>query len=836
MLTFSNIDHQRILKTLLIIFYITLLPNIIWAKQTIVVQPAGKASWKHLVQAEIDRQFIPAVTEPIVVPFMPGPGPREIGGYSEGPQDSDSYITPFEKGLTPLGPSLNIAFQALPDDNKAIPPDTHGAAGPNHLMTMLNTQVLIQGKNGLTVSGPISLTSFWTFGTGLSGDPFDPRIVYDSIHSRWIATCDANSRNASSQVFFAISDTSEPTGTWTYYSLDADPADISWADFPGFGVNNTWIAITNNMFTVSANNWAGTKMWVIDKASALAGGALTVTIFSPGFDVDPTYNTDGFAMQPCVTFGSESKLYIVDNSGWSDSGVYLMRISEITGTGSSPSWSVTSGSTALPGTGLFNVSNDFDFGQIGASQLGRKTLVDSGDPRISGNSYFRDNAIWCAHSGGSPVGSVDRTNVYWYQLSPAQMVSTGEPIIQSGVIDGGVDVHHFYPSITANKNNDACLGFSRSNSSIYVQAVYTSRYGTDPLGAMDAVTVLKEGEDTYIKDFGSHSVRWGDYSATVVDPVDDETFWTIQEYAAFDVGPKSDDDRWGTWWGATGATQDADLGIEKTCHELAPGGENPQLAYTIMITNNGPGAATGIVLSDTIPATDPPGALTNPEYRLNGSGFWEDWDGDEELTDLADQDFHMIEIRVDVDDILNFVDNNTASVTSSTTDPDSEKNNSTCSSSISPSVITMVASEVTTDSVTLNGSLDGLGTATSVDVSFEWGFDTGYGNETTSQSMNSTGSFSSVVTGLSHSSTYHFRTKAVGDGTAYGDDSIFTTIIIYDLDGDGDVDIVDIMMVAARWNTSSGDPGYGAVYDLDHDGDIDILDIMKVAAQWGWVQ
>jgi len=53
-----------------------------------------------------------------------------------------------------------------------------------------------------------------------------------------------------------------------------------------------------------------------------------------------------------------------------------------------------------------------------------------------------------------------------------------------------------------------------------------------------------------------------------------------------------------------------------------------------------------------------------------------------------------------------------------------------------------------------------------------------------------------------------------------------------DLDDDGDVDIVDIMMVASHWNTSVGDPGYDPTRDLDSDGDIDIVDIMMVAVHW----
>jgi hypothetical protein len=55
----------------------------------------------------------------------------------------------------------------------------------------------------------------------------------------------------------------------------------------------------------------------------------------------------------------------------------------------------------------------------------------------------------------------------------------------------------------------------------------------------------------------------------------------------------------------------------------------------------------------------------------------------------------------------------------------------------------------------------------------------------------------------------------------------------YDFEGDGDIDIVDIMRVASRWGCRLGDACYDPQYDLDGDGDIDIVDIMKVAAHWG---
>jgi hypothetical protein len=97
-----------------------------------------------------------------------------------------------------------------------------------------------------------------------------------------------------------------------------------------------------------------------------------------------------------------------------------------------------------------------------------------------------------------------------------------------------------------NKNHDAVVGYTIFSTTAYATAAYSFRAGTDPLGTLQAPAILKAGEASYFKDFGTGENRWGDFSATVVDPNNDLDIWTIQEYAA---APKANVSQWGVWWG-----------------------------------------------------------------------------------------------------------------------------------------------------------------------------------------------------------------------------------------------------------------------------------------------
>ena len=130
----------------------------------------------------------------------------------------------------------------------------------------------------------------------------------------------------------------------------------------------------------------------------------------------------------------------------------------------------------------------------------------------------------------------------------------------------------------------------------------------------------------------------------------------------------------GTTTGPTCPPIEADLEVAKTCHDLVAGATG-QLAYTIVVTNNGP-AASGVTLEDNL-AT----GLSNATYELDDVDQGA-WTGSVDLGTMAAGESHTIKIYADVDSELSGSISNTASVTATTADPNPNNNSSTCSNSI----------------------------------------------------------------------------------------------------------------------------------------------------------
>ncbi|MDX1953199.1 MAG: immunoglobulin domain-containing protein [Verrucomicrobiota bacterium] len=440
----------------------------------------------------------------------------------------DYPTVPFSLG--PGTPGLSASFQALPDNDVRNPPDTHGAVGLNHIVTMLNTEVRIQNRDGTTNYSTMSLNHFWTNGTGgviFSSSAFDPRLIYDPFAHRWIATAVADAQSASSAILFAVSQTSDPLGAWYRIKLDVDDTNTRWADFPYLGFNKNWIVVSAVMLLNSGADAGIPKVWAFNRTNVFSGGT-NHTVISPS--ANPY-------LVPALTYDREEEtLYFLQHSSPASGTI---RMSKMTGTPSSPVFTVTD---IYPKTDPWR-------GTSGTSNLAPQTNTTQnlhvGDSRIQ-SVLMRNGTLWTTHTIFMPLASTGITPysaVQWWQID-----LDGRPLQVHRI--GSQAMYCAYPSIAVNRHNDMLLGFAMFSSNMHPSAGYAFRAFTDPAGTLRPMGTLKAGEGAYWKTRVDTRNRWGDYSAACVDPINDADLWTIQEYSLPHVGDLvNNSGRWSTWWG-----------------------------------------------------------------------------------------------------------------------------------------------------------------------------------------------------------------------------------------------------------------------------------------------
>ncbi|MCL5966618.1 MAG: hypothetical protein M1550_05365, partial [Deltaproteobacteria bacterium] len=446
---------------------------------------------------------------------------------------SVATYSPSRQALAPMAPATDASFAGLgdpPSPNDAIPPDTMGAAGPNHLVSLLNTEFGIFSKSG-TLLNRVTLDAFWLSVLSVlppSVFPFDPRVIYDQHNGRFLAISVAGDNSSSSSLLVAVSDTSDPLlDGWVKVSIDAasnadNAAAIGWADYPALGVDNTNIYVSANMF-YDNNDFLYSKVWVIPK-SQFRPGIPPVPLQWWEFRDFPGMDS---SMQPAHTFGTPQAEYFISEGGLNQ--LSLASIDNIAGT---PNWNPPVSVAVTPYSDISSISGSYLNSEV-IPQSGTTKKIDAGDTRLL-NAVWQNGRIWTTHH----VANAGKTEVAWYRIDP----------LTKGVVQGRITDPNrwfFYPSIAVNMNGDIAIGFSGSSPTDYAGAYYTVL--TSPTWAAQPVTLLKSGVASYYKTLSGTVNRWGDYSATVVDPVDNVTFWTLQEYAA---GTNADNtSRWGTWWG-----------------------------------------------------------------------------------------------------------------------------------------------------------------------------------------------------------------------------------------------------------------------------------------------
>jgi Putative Ig domain len=417
-------------------------------------------------------------------------------------------------------PPVN-SFAAVADNGTVIPPDAEGAVGPHHLMEALNSQIVIQDRAGKTLSA-ITNSTFWS-SLGVT-ESFDAHVLYDPYAQRWIFSSAAGEKSSDSAILIGVSQTSDPTAGWNLYKVNLGSS-ANWVDYPTLGFNKNWIVVQANIFTIAGDNFVNSTIWAFDKADLYAGGSGKYTVLSP---------TSGFTQVPATTMDPDlPTMYLLEPSS---SGSGKLRIDTITGpVGAEVLTTGVAYPTGPSAWQTFSPVTNF------APQHGTSENIDTEDGRIQ-SCVYRNGSLWASHTVYLPAtGTPTRTAAQWWQINVS--ASGFGQVQQFGRIDDPSAVNFYaYPSLAVNHYGDVMLGYTHFGIRIYASAAYSMHLASDPPNTMESEVTLKAGEASYFKDFGTGDNRWGDFSATVVDPVDDTSMWTIQEYAG-------QNNMWGTWWG-----------------------------------------------------------------------------------------------------------------------------------------------------------------------------------------------------------------------------------------------------------------------------------------------
>ncbi|HYE62041.1 MAG TPA: PA14 domain-containing protein [Phycisphaerales bacterium] len=381
------------------------------------------------------------------------------------------------------------------------PPDPTLAVGPGHVVVAVNSSVAWYTKAGVQqFNAPLGSQGNPGFFEGVGGSTFcfDPKVVYDHFAQRFIVlVLEAYTSSNQAFVTIAVSDDSDPNGTWYKYRTDCVTninGALYWWDYPGLGYDqNAWY-VTSNLFAMSSGPYGGCGFRIFNKTPMLTGGTATYSTLR---------EAGAYTLQPARHFGNPTHPYFTD-----DINSTTVRIYSILSPLTAPA--IVSTNVTVPGYS----------GPEGAPTLGGGTMSAGG----STDPTWRNGQLYWCHNARTGSGTAARNVVRWHQFSTNTWPTSGVVTrVQSGDVDPGPGLHTMFPAIAANSAGDVAVVMGATGPDYRVSVRIAGRRATDPLGRMGQPILLKDGE-------ANTDGRYGDYYHIAVDPSDDLLFWGIGEY------------------------------------------------------------------------------------------------------------------------------------------------------------------------------------------------------------------------------------------------------------------------------------------------------------------
>jgi len=444
-----------------------------------------------------------------------------------------SYLLPPSPNVqvldeAPLGVpfSLGTNFDGIDTSEccgagSSVPPDPEMAAGPSHLIVVVNTAFKVFGLDGTTLVGPTRTDTLFGNLAGCTGT-FDPNAAYDEQSERFvIGVDDANA------YCLAVTQTSDPTGVWNLYRIPTLHGPATLFDYPHVGIGDEAIMWGSNQF---AGGFVEGRVWAIDKAAVYTGQASpTCRTQSTGDDSTPwpaVINIGGSG-DPFPTehyFMTE----VFDGANHS-----VWRWDNPLGGGNA----VNTGSVDLNAATGVVAGFPIDAPQMVGGNIQANDWRGQSTRYVNGHLWMTNQAIACNPGGGT----VDCAR--WAQIDPTGGAGGTPSVVQAGVF-ASTGEFRLFASIAVNRCDDALIGFSKTSASIFPGVYVAGRASTTPPGLLEGELQVHAGEVSYVS-FDPAPHRWGDYSGMTIGP-DGESFWYLGEYSKNGVVAAAN---WGNWVG-----------------------------------------------------------------------------------------------------------------------------------------------------------------------------------------------------------------------------------------------------------------------------------------------
>ncbi len=430
-----------------------------------------------------------------------------------------------------------------------FPPDVMGAIGPSQFVLFINGRLKTFNKatgaaDGVINANPDAFFSSVMTPAVAANSTSNPQIRYDRLTSRWILTIiDTPGTSAATlgdlpnRILIAVSDAASAgvisgSTVWTFFFVQQNTVGGGdtgeYLDNPSLGVDNNALYIGGDMFVAASDSFVTTSGFVIRKSSILGGGPVVVTAFRGLI-------TGGDGPESPRGVGNydaaANEGYFIGSSVAAFGRMIMRRVATPGGTPTiSANIPITVATSSFP-TSVPHLGNTG----------GTNGQLDSLDDRLFA-AHIRNGRLWTAHNiavdatGVAATSGAGRRNaVRWYEL--VVPVGSGTPTVnQSGTIFDSAASNpkfHWNPTVMISGQGDAAFGFSVAGNNDRINAGTNGRLAGDSLGTQGAVSLYTNSSTAYNPpgdSGGPFGRRWGDYSFTSLDPNDDMTMWTVQEY------------------------------------------------------------------------------------------------------------------------------------------------------------------------------------------------------------------------------------------------------------------------------------------------------------------